>query len=52
MKIALWIAGIVGVYLALGIGMSVLLYQTPYRDNGAIVITLLWPLFLWGILRG
>ena len=48
MNIFLWcLAG----YLVLGIGMTVLLEQTTYRDNGWIVTTLLWPLFIWNMMR-
>ena len=44
--IVLWC---VGIYLALGAATTWLLSQTPYADNGWIVTTLLWPLFLWAL---
>lgn len=44
-----WTGVLIGVYLGLGVLTSVALYHTPYRDNGAILITLLWPLFWIGI---
>ena len=38
------------VYLALGIGTTVLLSQSPYSDNGWIKLTLLWPVYLWALM--
>lgn len=46
-KILVWCA--VG-YLALGVGVTVLLSQTPYADNAWWITTLLWPLFLYALL--
>lgn len=36
----------VGIYIALGIGATVMLSQTPYADNAWWKTVLLWPLFL------
>jgi len=47
-----WVLIGIGAYLIVGILVSVMLYYTPYRDNGAIIITLLWPLFVLGIIFG
>ena len=44
MKIALII---IGIYLACGIGMAVMLKQTPYQDNPLWAMILLWPAYLW-----
>lgn len=49
MTIFLWC---VAAYVALGIGTAMLLSQTPYSDNGWLVIIALWPLFLFGLLFG
>jgi hypothetical protein len=46
MALAIWLAWMAGGYLVLGILTTVLLSQTPYSDNGMIVIAPLWPLFL------
>lgn len=37
----------VGVYLAIGILVTLVLSQTPYADNGWLRMTALWPLFVW-----
>jgi hypothetical protein len=44
MKIAL---GILAVYLVCGVGMAVMLKQTPYQGNPLWAMVLLWPLYLW-----
>jgi hypothetical protein len=49
MRLFLWI---VGGYLVVGVLVATLLMQTPYADNGAILITLLWPLFILGMFFG
>lgn len=49
MKILIWITCI---YLALGVGMTALLSQTPYSDNAWWITTLLWPLFLYALVAG
>ena len=41
----------VGIYVAIGIAVTVILSQTPYSDNPWWLTTLLWPLFIWGLLR-
>ncbi len=46
MEIVLWC---IGGYLAIGVLMTMLLSQTPYSDNGWIITTLLWPLFVIGL---
>lgn len=48
-EVALWC---IAIYVALGIGVTVLLSQTPYSDNAWWLTTLLWPLFLWSLLFG
>lgn len=41
-----WLMIGVGIYLACGIGVSVMLKQTPYADNPLLAMILLWPLYL------
>lgn len=41
-----------GVYLLIGCILATMLMQTPYADNGYLIIMALWPLFLLGILTG
>lgn len=38
---------IIGIYLAIGVGMMFLLRQTPYAENPLWAMILLWPLYLW-----
>lgn len=47
-----FIAILVGSYLALGLGMTCLLAQTPYAGVSWIVTTLLWPVFLYALVFG
>jgi len=39
-----------GAYLAIGCLVAIVLIQTPYADNGFVVIMALWPLFVVGML--
>ena len=39
-------------YLFIGFLVSLLLMQTPYSDNGILLIIALWPLFVIGLLTG
>jgi hypothetical protein len=49
----LWVViGFAYLYLVLGVISTIVLAQTPYGDNGYAFMTLLWPLFWWGILLG
>lgn len=48
-EIILWC---LGAYVLIGIGVTVLLSQTPYSYNGWVQTTLLWPLFLYALLWG
>lgn len=49
MSIFLWV---VGHYLMLGALSSFYLYQTKWRDNGWIIFTLFWPLYLHALITG
>lgn len=38
-------------YLALGVAVTLMLSQTPYADNPWWLTTLIWPLFIWGMVH-
>jgi hypothetical protein len=50
MTILLWFLLALGIYLACGFGMTLLLLQTPYAESPLWAMFLLWPLYLLAIL--
>lgn len=43
-----WVLLAFGLYALCGVGVATMFMQTPYADNGWLIIFLLWPLFLFG----
>lgn len=45
-----WFFIAIGIYAAIGALVATALMQTPYSDNGWLIIFALWPLFVLGML--
>lgn len=48
MSIFHWALVGLGIYVVIGIAVATIFMQTPYAENGWLIIFLLWPLFLFG----
>ena len=47
MELWAWILIAIGIYLAIGIAVAFVFMQTPYAENGFLIIMALWPLFVF-----